>query len=487
VHSSTRFRRLLAGAAALTMVLAACGSDDDTSSGSAAPTTSAAAATSSAASATTTGAADTTDDTTDDTTADTTADTSAPESTDGSSATTEASDPSSTDDAPETSAAGDDPLGTPTAASGAPVKIGLITESGGEAIGSQSALTEEGAQIAVDYVNEYRGGLGGHPIDLFICGNKASPAGASDCANQMVEQGVAAVVWPFTGFGPQEVPIITGAGIPVLAVSGSSAEELTTPNVFVLTGGYPGTLGAYAQHAKDNGVKKFAMIVTDVPSATQAAQTLGGIVFGNAKVDYSAIPVAPGTPDLTSQLQAAVSDGADALGVTGDVTFCTSFFQAYQTLGLTIPKYIISPCIDPTVIESLGDVLDGSILATTAGRGPDTDTYAAMVAKYGSDDIDPDPNISAGVSAGVGAVMNLWNVMDGASGDVTSAAVIAQVKAAKDVPIWGSGGLTFTCDGSAVSILPNVCSAKFQIGTVDSSGKAQDLAPVDASALYVTG
>jgi len=45
---------------------------------------------------------------------------------------------------------------------------------------------------------------------------------------------------------------------------GSSAEELTTPGVYVLTGGYPATLGAFALDAKQRGLKKFAMLVTDV-------------------------------------------------------------------------------------------------------------------------------------------------------------------------------------------------------------------------------
>ena len=435
------------------MLFAACGDDDDASEDTPAPTEA----------------------------AETTAGTDAPATT----AAAETTAPASTD-APETTEAAADPLGTPTPAEGEPVKIGLITESGGEAISSQSELTETGAQIAVEYVNEYRGGLAGRPIELVMCGNKASASGASDCANQMVEQDVAAVVWPFTGFGPQQVPIITGAGIPIVAVSGSSTEELTSPNVFIITGGYVGTLGAYAQHAKDNGVAKFSMITIDVPSATQAAEGIGSIVFGNAGVEYSVVKVAPGTPDFTAQVQAAVSDGATALGVTGDVTFCTSFFQAYQALNLDIPKYIIQPCIDPTVIESLGSILDGSILATVSGEGDDTAIYGAMVEKYG-DDVDPNPSISAGVAAGVSAIMNLWNLMDGVEGDVTAEVVLNQAKAASDVPMWNSGGLTFTCDGSAIPLLPNLCSAQFQIGTVDESGAVSGLEPVDASALFVTG
>src|SRR3546814_16980112 len=95
------------------------------------------------------------------------------------------------------------------------------------------------------------------------------------------------------------------------------------------------------------------MVVIDVPSATQAAEALGGIVFGKAGVAYEVITAPPGTPDLTPQLQAAVDSGADAIGLTGDVTFCTSFLQAYQTLGLDIPKYMIAPRVAATGPESL--------------------------------------------------------------------------------------------------------------------------------------
>src|SRR5215203_1370790 len=216
---------LFAGA---TLVVAACGSDDDSSTS--VPPTEAGSESS----------VPSTEATVDET-----------QPADSEPTATEPGDAEPADAAPADTEPGGDPLGTPNAAEGDPVKIGLITESGGEAISSQSELTETGAQIAVDYVNEYRGGLGGQPIELIICGNKASASGGSDCANQLVEQDVAAVVWQFTGFGPQQVPIITGAGIPIICVSGASVEELTTPNVFVITGGYPGTLGAYAQHAAD--------------------------------------------------------------------------------------------------------------------------------------------------------------------------------------------------------------------------------------------
>jgi branched-chain amino acid transport system substrate-binding protein len=295
------------------------------------------------------------------------------------------------------------------------------------------------------------------------------------------------VIWPFTGQGAS-VPIITKAGIPIIAVSGSSSEELTTPGVFILTGGYIATLGAYAQDAKDRGYKHFSMVVIDVPAATQAAQALGGQVFKKAGVAFDVITAAPGTPDLSPQLQEAVSNGADAIGVTGDVTFCTSFLKAYQTLGLDVAKYIIATCTDQSVVKALPDALDGAIMAgaTSSTDSTDTKVYAAMLEKYAKGKgIDPDPAKSSGVAAGVSAVVDFVNGMKGLTGDPTPAAITQQIKTVKG-DIFLSGGLTFDCSSKPIPILANICSAELQVGTVDENGVVQDPKPIDPAPLFAS-
>ena len=62
--------------------------------------------------------------------------------------------------------------------------------------------------------------------------------------------------------------------------------------------------------------------------------------------------------------------------------------------------------------------------------------------------------------------------------------MLAQLKSAQDVPLWLADGQTFTCDGSAIAMLPNVCSAGFFIGTLTAEGEVEDPAPVDATALF---
>jgi branched-chain amino acid transport system substrate-binding protein len=374
-------------------------------------------------------------------------------------------------------------LGAPNPAKGTPVTIGVITEGGSQAIATQSALTQQGATIAVKYINQYLNGIAGHVVQLYVCGNNSTPAGGQQCANQMVQRHVVAVTLPFTGQGPAEVPIITGAGIPYVTLSGASTQELMTPGSFALTGGFPAILGATALHAKQHGFSKVTMLVSDVPSAIQGAQALGGIAFKAAGVGYSVIPVENGTPDMTPQVQAAISGGAGAIGIVGDVTLCTSFLKAYQTLNVKVPKYVLTTCIDPTIIRSLGAELAGSYVGTTSAVSNDVKIYAAMVGKY-SHGVNPNPLVSTGVGGGVTAVMAFRAMMQGLTGDVTPATVTQQLKTATNVPLFLGGGITMTCNGMAIPLLPSICSATTQVGTLTSNGLIKNLKLYDAAPLF---
>ncbi|MBX6389565.1 MAG: ABC transporter substrate-binding protein [Frankia sp.] len=377
-------------------------------------------------------------------------------------------------------------LGTKNPASGTPITIGFISASASDnPLSAQFQRNEAGLEMAADYLNEYRGGIAGHPVELFICQGGETPAGSQDCANQMVNRNVAAVVAAYTGQGSVITPILTNAGIPYVGLTGASNEELRTPGAFMLTGGFPSTLAGYAQHAKDNGIEKFALLATNAPAVLQAAQGIGTAVFGNAGVGYEVIPVPPGTPDMTSQMQAAVQGGADAIGVVGDLTFCAAWLQAYQTLGLTQHKYLISTCIDPSNIDAFGSVIEGSVMAattTTDLADSDARLYAAIGRTYG-EDVDPDPALSSGQAAAAIALLSFGRALEGLTGEVTPEAVLEAFKSAKDVPLFLGGGITFSCDGSAVAFLPSVCSGDTLIGVLNAEGKLEGTSLVKTETL----
>src|SRR3984957_7504368 len=240
--------------------------------------------------------------------------------------------------------------GTSEAATGSPVTIGIITDGGGSSAIGTAALVSQGASAAVKYVNADLGGIEHHKVNLYVCENQSTPAGGQTCANYMVQDGVIAVGEPFTGQGQTEVPTIVGAGIPYITISGASTAELTSPGAYAIEGGFPAYLGAMALSAKQHNIKKVSFLVDNVPAAIQGAQALGGIVYKAAGVGYTVIPGNPGTADISPQMQSAVSGGAQAIGMVGDVTLCSSFLQAYNTLGLTLPKYVLSTCQDPSIL-----------------------------------------------------------------------------------------------------------------------------------------
>jgi branched-chain amino acid transport system substrate-binding protein len=377
---------------------------------------------------------------------------------------------------------------TPNPATLAPVTIGMITDGGGSSAIGTAALVEQGAKAAVAYMNKYGGGLAGHKVSLYVCENQSTPAGGQTCANDMVQHGVVAVVEPFTGQGATEVPTIVAAGIPYITVSGGSTAELTTPGAYDLEGGFPAYLGAMALSAKQHGLKKVDFLVENVPAAIQGAQVFGAMVYKAAGVGFDVVPVNEGTADISPQMQTAVSSGANAVGMVGDVTLCTSFLQAYNTLGLKIPKYVLSTCQDSSILNSptLDKTLAGSYITTaTASSKADNAQYAFMMKTF-APKVNPNPNVSSNQADGVTPVLALGAIMKGSTQPVTAAGVKAATAAATNVTIPLSGGLKFTCNGTAIPLLKSVCSAGAGIGVVQSgkSGKVTQIKVYNPTPLF---
>ena len=85
--------------------------------------------------------------------------------------------------------------------------------------------------------------------------------------------------------------------------------------------------------------------------------------------------------------------------------------------------------------------------------------------------VSANPNVSSNQADGVTPVLALGAIMKGSTQPVTAAGVKAATAAATNVTIPLSGGLTFTCNGTAIPLLKSVCSASAAIGVVQS-GKA---------------
>ncbi|MBV6756180.1 ABC transporter substrate-binding protein [Rhodococcus opacus] len=346
---------------------------------------------------------------------------------------------------------------------GSPVHIGLIVPEDGPA--SSHPEEREAAQAAAQYANDNLAGIAGHQIELVICKSKEDPASARDCANRMVESKVAAVVVASTSQGDAMAPVITGAGIPYVASSGSTPTELNSKNAFIWTGGYPADLAGMAAYAKQRGYKHVTAFVIDSGSIVSATSSIGGKAFDAAGVELTVIPVPPGTADSTPLVDAGLRTKPDAVALAIDPVLCTSVLESLETLGTTAHKMSLQACLDPSTQMAVGaDAMEGASVFTTSD--PDSDAAESMLYRSIMHTYTPSTPTAGFAPLGYQGMMALIRATQGVQGDLSPAAFATAIAAARDVPLPMGGGLTFTCDGTAVPGFPSVCSARSIVLTV---------------------
>ena len=349
-------------------------------------------------------------------------------------------------------------------ATGTPVKVGLINNEGSSPQSEPSV--GNAAVAAADYANAELGGIGGHPIKVYRCGENEDTASATACANQMVQDNVAVVVIGSTGFGATMVPIITKAGIPYVSVTGSAVQELTTPDTFMWSGGYEATLTGFAKYAAKHGYNKVTAFVVNVPAAIAGAQQLGVPVFKSQGVGLTIEGVPSGVPDATSQVTAGLSGSPSAAIIIADEGTCTSVLKALNVVSPSLPAMGITSCLTTSATQALGNAMNGvKIFGASAPQANDTEAklYQYVMAKWA-----PEANPTGYTVTGYQSMLGLVRATAGLTGTATPASITAAIKAAKDVPLPAAAGLTFTCNGKALPKLSSVCSLGEVVVTVQN-------------------
>ncbi len=349
-------------------------------------------------------------------------------------------------------------------ASGTPVKVGLINNEGSSPVAEPS--TGDAAVAAADYANAELGGIAGHPIQVVRCAENEDVASATACANEMVQDNVAAVVIGTTGLGDTMVPIITKAGIPYVSATGSSTDELTSPGTFMWTGGFPSDLGGMAEYSKQHGYKNVTAFVISTPSALQGAKAVGGAAFKAAGVGFTIEAVPEAVPDATAQVTAGLASKPGAVAIIADAGTCSSVLKALNVVSPGLQAMGNSSCINSSVLTALGSQMNGFLefgRSDTQSGQPEANLYQYVMAKYY-----PSANPTGDSVTGYQGMLGLVRATAALTGDPTPAAVTTAIKAAKGVTLPAGAGLTFTCDGKAMAGLPSNCSGGDVVLTIQN-------------------
>jgi branched-chain amino acid transport system substrate-binding protein len=386
---------------------------------------------------------------------------------------------SSSDPTPDAAA-----LGPQKAAAGTPVKIGWVGTGRTQTVDTTDE--QKAAEATVKYANDHLGGLAGHPIELVTCEAKESPSDAQICGNELVTKKVSAVAAGTASQIDPWVKILAAAGIPVGLNFASTQTVLTTPGVFI----WANPVAAYgtpAAFAKKEKLKHGAIVVIDVPGASGPAKTLGPALFHNAGASVDVVPVAPGTADMTPQIQAEQNKNPDMYYILGDPTFCGSAIKAIKTLGITKPVVALDRCIGDDKGASIPGGFSGIKIATNAvtdSSDPDYGLFKAVLAKYAAE-VKPSSQSISGFQ-GMLSLIRLVNASG--STDLTTAGLKKAIASAPATKYPLGGDATMKCDGAALpGVSKNICSTIGVIADAAQDGTLSKFQPLDSTGIYKLG
>src|SRR3954469_22668088 len=95
-------------------------------------------------------------------------------------------------------------LGPEKKATGTPLTVGLLNLESGPVTFPEYSVA---AKAAVSYINDYKGGIGGHPVQLDVCATDAQPATSARCAGQVVDKHPAFILGGADIGGPGSFPV----------------------------------------------------------------------------------------------------------------------------------------------------------------------------------------------------------------------------------------------------------------------------------------
>ncbi|MCU4186356.1 ABC transporter substrate-binding protein [Acidiferrimicrobium sp. IK] len=361
-------------------------------------------------------------------------------------------------------------LGTPDAATGPTLTVGYITDGQNGSINNLSEIPA--AQAAVSYINGYLGGVGaGHDVlKLDVCNDQDTPSGATNCANQMITAKVPIVLNNTSGQDGGIYSALVAGNVPMMTYQTAVAAQLTGKLSYVLSNGVASSFAAPAALAKQLGAKQAAIFGIDVPAVTGPAKQLDPLFFKNAGLPIDVVPIAPGTADMTPQVQAEISKGTNFIEVLGDVSFCTSALKAMKTLNYSGTISIIAQCQDAGSYKGIPGGYAGvyeTTVASTLPSDPDVKIYEAAMSKYANGT----PPFANGVTqGGFAVVLGFARATKSLSGTPTPASIEAAITGMAPATMpFGAGG-TFQCNGKQLAIAPDVCSSGALSAKLDTQG-----------------
>jgi branched-chain amino acid transport system substrate-binding protein len=338
---------------------------------------------------------------------------------------------------------------------GEPIVIAMISQESGPAALPDSRLA---AEAAVAYVNAELGGAAGRPLRLETCVTDGSPEQSSSCANQLLEMDPVAFVGETELGTAGSVPIIEGAGVPLVGAAGVTPELVTSKSAYAFG------LDAVADYAgwtkyltTDGGARTINLLNLDIPAAGVFEAVVRSVAEANGATLGTVVTLPLGATDVTSQMAAVAQGDPDVIMTTTSAQLCVPITQAHAGIAPGAKLFLPGICGSPQTLSAAGSAMDGAYIGFGSLNPYDTtepqvETYRRALDTYANGDVP----LSQFAGNAFTAVINLKDVVDvlGPT-SVTPSAITEAIRAGADVPSFMTDD--YTCDQS-LAFSPVTCS-----------------------------
>ena len=377
---------------------------------------------------------------------------------------------SSSDSGKSDAAANAKVLGTKDKATGTPIKVGTVSDGRTPAFDNTMQLRM--AAATAKYINDYKGGIAGHPIELVTCETGADPSKATDCANQLVQQKVTMAVMGESTAALTVHKALSAQKIPMFAYGSADQDILLDKDSSFTYASSAGLADLPINVAKENGIDNVTAVVIDVPAATVFFKTIGAQMFADKGIKMTLVAIPPGQADLSPQMSKIANGAKTVVHIIGDDSLCIAALNGLAAASYSGPRTVLNNCVDDSVRKAVGANMKGVIEATPSPVGDPNDAdqklMKAVIDTYGQGDIDPGSALTNNMFM---TMMGTRVALDGLKGDVTPASIISATKAMPLAELPNGGGLHFRCNGKAFPLTPAVCTRGTLRTTLDDKGE----------------
>jgi branched-chain amino acid transport system substrate-binding protein len=358
-------------------------------------------------------------------------------------------------------ASGSSAFGTPKKATGTPYVFGMINDETGPVTFPEA---RQGAIAAMEYVNNYLGGINGHPIVIDNCIGDGTPAGAGRCATELVAKHPLAILGAADVGAPASIPIYAHAnlayigGIPFTPVPFVSSNSIQFWSVSV------GDNAAAAVYAgKTLGVKSVALMYFSNPQGESIIPQIVPVFKAAGVSTVKQIPLSPTSPDPSPQAALVQSSGAQ-LAYIDVPNGCGNVLKSLKSVGYSGKLMGIDPCGAPPVITAAAGGAEGMQIASPfilpTGTSQQAQLFQAAMKKWAA----PGTLIDSPSVAGFATVMNVQAALSKISGTPDTKSILAAFKTGSDHPNFLSH--PYTCNGQQMTGAPAICNDYYLMNQV---------------------